>query len=305
MQPTPIVDLERRLGIPGKIGFTTGPHGMPVVQVSNTHCTGAIALQGAQLLNWTPRAQEAPVIWLSPLAKFGPGKSVRGGVPICWPWFGPHGGEPGFPAHGFARSAAWEPIEAQSLDGGATRLGFRLVPTDASQTLWPHATPLEIRYTLGEALEIELLTRNASDAPVVIGEALHTYFAVSDVRGVTVEGLDGCEYLDKVDGGQRKRQAGAIAFTGETDRVYLGTGADCLIVDPGLKRRIRIEKQGSRSTVVWNPWDEKARRLGDMAEDGHLGMVCVESGNAAEDVAAVPPGGEHRLWARYSVEALA
>ncbi|WP_458497220.1 D-hexose-6-phosphate mutarotase [Methylomagnum sp.] len=298
------LDLEHRLGIPGAASFTTGPHGMPVVEVSNALCAGTIALQGAHLLNWTPHAQ-APVIWLSPLAKFGPGKSVRGGVPVCWPWFGPHRGESGFPTHGFARSTAWEPIEAQSLDDDATRLGFRLVATDASLAQWPHATPLEIHYTLGAALEIELLTRNATDAPVVIGEALHAYFAVSDVRGISVAGLDGCEYLDKVEGGQRKRQAGAIAFTGETDRVYLNTAADCLIVDPGLHRCLRIEKQGSHSTVVWNPWDEKARKMGDMTEEGYLGMVCVESANAAEDVVAIPPGGEHRLWVRYSVEALA
>lgn len=304
MDSTHIPELQQRFGLPGEVSFTTVPHGMPVVEISNALSAGSLALQGAHLLGWAPHA-EAPVIWLSPLAKFGPGKSVRGGVPVCWPWFGPHGSESGFPAHGFARSLVWEPIEAQSLADGATRLGFRLIANDASQTQWPHATPLEIRYTLGAALEIELLTRNATETPVVIGEALHTYFAVSDVRQIRVEGLDGSDYLDKADGGQRKRQTGAITFSGETDRVYLGTEADCLIVDPGLNRRIRVEKRGSRSTVVWNPWDEKARRLGDMAEDGYLGMVCVESANAAEDVVTVPPGGEHRLWVRYSVEGLA
>lgn len=301
MDSNRVLDLEQRFGIAGQVSFTAGPNGMPVVEISNAFGAGSIALQGAQLLSWAPHTQ-APVIWLSPLAKFGPGKSVRGGVPVCWPWFGPHGSEPSFPAHGFARSILWEPIEVLSLENGANRLGFRLVPTDAAAAQWPHATPLEIRYTLSDTLEIELLTRNATETPVVIGEALHTYFAVSDVRRIQVEGLEGCDYLDKVDDGKRKQQAGAVTFDGETDRVYVGTDADCVIVDPGLSRRIRIEKQGSRSTVVWNPWDEKARKLGDIAEDGYLGMVCVESANAAEDVVTVPPGGEHRLWVRYSVE---
>lgn len=303
MDSNDIPALEDRFGIAGEVSFAEGPNGMPVIEISNAKSMGSIGLQGAQLLTWAPVSQEL-VVWLSPRAKFGPGKAPRGGVPICWPWFGPHASESGFPGHGFARTSPWEAIEADALEDGSDRLGFRLIRTEASFAQWPHATPVEIRYTLGEALEIELTTRNETDQPVILGEALHTYFMVSDVRKATVTGLDGCEYLDKVDGGRRKRQEGPIGFSGETDRVYLGTEADCCIEDPGLKRRIRIEKRGSRSTVVWTPWEEKANKMGDFEEDGYLRMLCVESANAAEDVLTLAPGEEHRLWVRYSVEAL-
>jgi glucose-6-phosphate 1-epimerase len=298
-----IPGLQDRFGLEGEVTFAEGPNGMPVIEISNAKSMGSIGIQGAQLLTWAP-VDQALVVWLSPLAKFAPGKAPRGGVPICWPWFGPHATESGFPGHGFARTAPWEVIEAAALEDGSDRLGFRLIRTEASFTQWPHATPLEVRYTLGDALEIELLTRNDTDQPLVLGEALHTYFMVSDVRHATVVGLEGCEYLDKVDGGARKRQEGPITFNGETDRVYLGTTADCCIEDSGLQRRIRIEKQGSRSTVVWTPWHEKAAKMGDFEEDGYLRMVCVESANAADDVLTLAPGEEHRLWVRYSVEAM-
>jgi glucose-6-phosphate 1-epimerase len=296
-----IAALEQRFGIEGEVSFTEGPNGMPVAEVSNARTMGSIALQGAQLLSWAPHAQEL-VLWLSPRAHFAPGKSVRGGVPICWPWFGPHPSEPAFPTHGFARTAPWEVIEAEALEDGSDRLGFRLIQNDALRDPWPHASTVEIRHTLGAALEIELRTRNQGANSFTLSEALHTYFHVSDVRNIAIQGLDDGEYIDKADGGQRKRQAGPVTLSGETDRVYLGTAADCVIEDPGLKRRIRIEKRGSRSTVVWNPWEEKAARLGDFAEGGYLNMVCVESANALDDAVTLAPGEEHRLWVRYSVE---
>src|SRR3569623_3022303 len=149
---------------------------------------------------------------------------------------------------------------------------------------------------------MDLVTRNQSDGDIIITEALHTYFGVSDVRAFSGLGLDGTVYLDKVDGG-RRQQHGASTFSGETDRVYLATTAECIIDDPGLQRRIIIAKHGSRSTVVWNPWTEKAAKLGDLGDDGHLRMVCVESANAADDAEVVAAGGEHRLGVRSTVAA--
>ncbi|BBL73246.1 D-hexose-6-phosphate mutarotase [Methylomagnum ishizawai] len=303
MDTSYLSDLQKRFGLSGTVDFTER-HGMPVVEVNNAQGSGVLALQGAQLLTWAPKDQAA-VVWLSPQAKFACGKSARGGVPICWPWFGPHAEESAFPVHGFARTAAWEVIEVATLEGGANRLGFRLLRKDADDLLWPHCTPLEVRYTLGAALEIELGTRSRSPNPLVLGEALHTYFAVGDVREVRVLGLDGVEYIDKVDGGRRKRQAGPVTVGGEVDRVYLGTESTCLIEDLSLNRRIRIEKSGSRATVVWNPWEDKAAKLGDFAAGGHLKMLCVESANAADAAVVLGPGEEHRLWVRYSVEPLA
>ena len=157
---------------------------------------------------------------------------------------------------------------------------------------------------VGAALEIELVTRNLSNNAITIGDALHTYFEVSDVRKLSIHGLEACPYLDKVDGSKRKQQSGPVTISAEVDRIYLDSTADCSIDDPGFKRRLRISKRGSRSTVVWNPWIEKATKMGDLGENGYLNMICVESTNAADDVVTIAPAGEHRLWVRYSVESL-
>lgn len=277
---------------------------LPAIALHNRHGSGRLLRQGALLLEWAP-AGHVPVVWLSPNARFIAGKAPRGGVPVCWPWFGPHPDEPGFPAHGIARAAAWELTETATLDDGAQRLSFTLLRDPASFSHWPYTTPLTLTYTLGAALDIELQTRNDSPQPVIISEALHTYFGVGDVRQIRIRGLDGCEYIDKVEQGRRRRQDGEITFAGETDRVYLATTATCVIEDPLLQRAIRIEKSGSRSTIIWNPWAEKARQMGDYTENGYQNMVCVESGNALDDRLTLAPGATHRLWTRYSVTALA
>ncbi|MBI3778899.1 MAG: D-hexose-6-phosphate mutarotase [Gammaproteobacteria bacterium] len=293
--------LNARFGLSGRVIFREGPGGLAVAEVTNSQGSASIALQGAHLMTWTPRGHK-PVIWLSRAARFAPGKSIRGGVPICWPWFGPHASNAALPAHGFARTVPWEVIGAQSLADGATRLDFRLIQNEATHAQWPHATLVECRITVGAALEIDLVTRNADRSAITIGDALHTYFQVSDVRRVTIRGLEGCPYLDKVDGGRRKQQSGAVTISAETDRIYLESSADCVIDDPGFRRRIRIRKRGSRSSVVWNPWIEKSVKMGDFGENGYLDMVCVESTNAADDVVTIAPGGEHHLWVRYEVE---
>jgi D-hexose-6-phosphate mutarotase len=157
---------------------------------------------------------------------------------------------------------------------------------------------------VGATLELDLITRNTGPESITIGDALHTYFAVSDVRNIAVDGLDGCTYIDKLDSDKHKQQSGPVTFAAETDRIYLDASADCLINDAGMQRRIRIGKRGSRSTVVWNPWLEKAEGMGDMGENGYLNMLCIESTNAADDVVTIAPGDEHHLWVSYQVESL-
>lgn len=296
--------LNRHFGVSGQVTFKDGPGGLAIAEVINDRGSATIALQGAHVMTWAPRGAH-PVIWLSRAAKYAPGKSIRGGVPVCWPWFGPHATDATFPGHGFARTVPWEVIEAENLPDGSTRLSFRLVQSDATRSQWPHASQLESHITVGAALEVDLVTHNLDRAPVTIGDALHTYFEVGDVRKVAIRGLEGCPYLDKADGGRRKQQAGPVTIDAETDRIYLDSTADCLIDDPSLKRRIRITKRGSRTTVVWNPWVDKAAKMGDFGKDGYLNMVCVESANAAEDVVTIPAHGAHHLWVRYQVEPLA
>ena len=303
MSPTDVTSLNTRFGISGQVEFAAGPGGPVVAQVRNAHGTATIALQGAHVMTWAPLGEQ-PVIWLSPAAKLAPGKSIRGGVPICWPWFGPHATESKFPGHGFARTVPWEILKTETLADGATRLTFQLAESDATRAQWPYPSEVTCQITVGKTLEIDLVTRNTGQTPITIGDALHTYFQVRDIRQVTIRGLEGCPYLDKVEDGKRKQQQGPVVISAETDRIYLDSSADCLIDDPGLKRRIRIAKRGSRTTVVWNPWTEKATKMGDFGDDGYLHMLCVESANCANDVVSLPPQGEHHLWVRYSVERL-
>ena len=301
-----IMDLEKlnqQFGISGQLRFKNHVENFGVVEISNCHATATIAMQGAHLMTWAPR-KHRPVIWLSPGAKFAAGKSIRGGVPICWPWFGPHDVDNKLPGHGYARTVAWDVMATSALRDGRTLLVFKLSETDASRKHWPHDTPVELHITVGKTLICELRTRNASNTPVTIGDALHTYFAVSDIRQISIHGLGNNPYIDKVDGAKRKQQQGPITFVGETDRIYLESTADCLIDDPAWRRRIRVHKRGSTSTVVWSPWHDKAVAMGDFGTDGFSKMVCVESANAADDVIKLAPGAEHRLWVEYSVEHL-
>lgn len=277
--------------------------GVIIAEVANQHALANIALQGAHIATFQPRGEE-PVLWLSPNAKFAPGKSIRGGAPICWPWFGPHKADSGLPGHGFARTVPWELLETRAHSDGSTSLRFGLIENATTRAQWPHASTAQLEVSVGKALKVELVTTNTGDAPFELGEALHTYFQISDVDNMTITGLEGCEYLDKVLDFTRCTQQGGIKIASEVDRVYVNTEADCVIEDKGLKRAIRIAKQGSRSTVVWNPWKEKAEKMGDFGPALHRDMVCVESGNALENVITLQPGETHRLVAVYSVEKL-
>jgi D-hexose-6-phosphate mutarotase len=272
-----------------------------MVNVQNTLASAKIMLQGAHILSYQP-ANETPVIWVSPKAKFVAGKAVRGGVPICWPWFGNHATESSYPAHGIARTAAWEVIDSEKMPDGATRITFELQIDEAAAALWPHPCTLHNIVTVGHELTIELVTQNTGSSPFTITEALHTYFVIGDIDAAQVSGLAGCEYIDKVDGGKRKTEPGKVRVTSEVDRVYLNTKANCAIEDHQLDRRIVVSKTGSDSTVVWNPWGEKAAQMADVGEGNHRTMLCVESANAADNAVTVAPGHSHCMKVVYMVE---
>ncbi len=304
MSQSEIATLNQQFAIPRQLEFTAEANGLAVARISNRHAQSSIALQGAHIMTFQPIGG-APLIWLSPAAKLAPGKSIRGGVPVCWPWFGAHATASNFPAHGFARTVPWQMAASETLPDGSTRVALGLPQSAIPSAQWPHACRVRLVVTVGKTLAVELITENTGNAPFDIGEALHTYFAISDVDNIRITGLDGCSYLDKVGEFMRKTQDGAITIPSEVDRVYVNTEADCLIEDRGLQRRIRIAKSGSRSTVVWNPWIEKSVKMGDFGSDtGYRGMVCVESANAAENVVSVTPGAAHSLRVVYSAEAM-
>lgn len=296
-------ELNQRFSINNHLKFSEIGGGLLAAEISNSLATASIALQGAHLMTYQPHGHE-PVIWLSKYAKFASGKSIRGGVPICWPWFGAHARDTKLPGHGYARTVLWEVLKTKALPDGATFISFGLIETDSTRAQWPHPCSVKMEMTIGNTLKVELVTHNKGKQPFTLGEALHTYLSISDVAQMTIRGLEGCTYLDKVGEPASRKQNDGIVITSEVDRIYINTSADCVIEDRGLKRAIRIAKQGSNSTVVWNPWTEKADKMGDFGTDGYRGMVCVESANAAENVVSVAPGATHKLSVVYSVEPL-
>ena len=299
-------DLNSRFGQPG-LNFVQGAGDLTYAEIDNAGGVARICLQGAHIVSWRPKSQAEPVVWVSDLAKYGAGKSIRGGVPVCWPWFGPHATEKAFPGHGFARTVMWQVTGSATLADGATQVKFMLMPNDQTHAQFPKACRAELIATVGATLQVDLVTSNLDNEAIEIGEALHTYFRIGDIGSATVTGLENAAYVDKVDGGTRKTQSGAVNFTGEVDRVYVDTASECVIVDPDLKRRIRIAKTGSQSTVVWTPWLEKAEKMGDFGpgkanQGGWREMVCVESGNALDNVVSVPAGGSHTMSVVYGAE---
>ena len=295
-----ITALNTQFGIKGQLEFTEDASGLVVAKINNDQGSASLCLQGAHLMSWQPVSQSVPVVWLSKDAKLAAGKSIRGGAPVCWPWFGAHPTESAFPGHGYARTVPWRVVESGAEPDGATRLSLRLVASDKTRGQWPHECNVDLTVIVGETLRMELTTENTGSSDFVIGEALHTYFQIGDISEVSVSGLEGCEYWDKVGGSSLKRQQGAIGFSGETDRVYIDTAAECVIHDEKLKRRIHVAKSGSLSTVVWTPWVEKANKMGDMGQpDGWREMLCVESANALDNQVKVAAGTRHTLIVEY------
>lgn len=293
--------LNERFGLSDKLVFTSTTNDQLIVQINTKLCIAKIALQGAQVFSWVP-VGEQPVIWLSEQAVFAAGKSLRGGVPVCWPWFGAHATRKDVPAHGFARTVNWSLNESRLLDDGRIYLVFILDGDTMPRDMWPHNCELQLQMSIGDTLDLSLVTTNTDKQAITISEALHTYFAVGDVRRVQIQGLDNTAYLDKVDGFLQKHQRGAITINSEVDRVYVDTDSECVIEDSHWQRRIHIQKRGSRSTVVWNPWQEKANTMGDLGEQGYLYMLCVESANAMHNAINLAPGERHALEVHYHVE---
>lgn len=295
--------LNERHAIPGHIRFATGPGGLPVAQIENAHASASVCLLGGHVLTFQPHTQE-PVLWMSQHSSFELGQPIRGGIPVCWPWFGAHPSDPNYPSHGFARRCLWNVLDTAVTGDGATCLRLALPDSDGIRAMWPQPFSLELAVVVNASLRVSLTMRNLGSAPVKHTCALHSYFAVSDVANVRVRGLEGHVFIDTVgpQPRQRREQNGPITFAGETDRVYVDTADDCLIDDPGLKHSIRVAKQGSRSTVVWNPWIAKSARMEDFGDDEYPGMVCVETTNAADDAVTLTPGAAHELTTILSVE---
>jgi glucose-6-phosphate 1-epimerase len=296
--PTPSLDdLNARFALAQHLHFVDAGPGLPTAEINSPLASARVAQQGAQVLAWQPTGHK-PVIWVSKAAVFEAGKAVRGGVPVCWPWFGTR---EGLPAHGFVRTRLWQVRETTLSATGQVILRLGIADDADTRALWNHAFDLELVVTVGTTLTMELVTRNTGSTALTITQALHTYFGTDHITHTSVQGLDGCTYLDKVQGFLACKQNGDVQFSEETDRVYTHTTADCLIQDAVGERVIRVAKQGSRSTVIWNPWAEREKSFADMAAGEYQQMLCVETCNAGPDQVTVQAGEAHTLAANISI----
>jgi glucose-6-phosphate 1-epimerase len=295
-----IVQFNEHFAIPGVLVFQATPSGLVYAEISTSHARATVYLQGAHLAHWQPAGQQS-VLFLSRRSDFVPGKAIRGGVPIAFPWFAArHDGKTG-PSHGFARIQDWT-LAFAALADDDLHLTFTLGPTELSRSLGYGHFHLVYQLTIGRTLTMRLTVANDADTPLVFEEALHTYYSIADIHQASVTGLEGTTYLDKMEDMRDMMQHGAVAITSPTDRVYLNTAATCVLHDAAGRRRITVAKAGSDTTVIWNPWDSGALKLSDLEPSEWHKFIAIETVNAAANAVTLAPGATHTMQAHISVE---
>ena len=287
--------------IDGELQFIEIEHGFIYAEINNARAHATVSTYAGQLLSYRPKDQQEDLLFVSDKAYYEDGKAIRGGIPICWPWFGPDPEKRGRPAHGFVRNQQWQVSGSESLADGSTKIILSITDNQATRTLWPHPFRLDIEITVGDTLKVELLTYNTGNDSITISQALHTYFRVGEIGKVSVLGLDGINYLDKTSDFDQKTQIGPIAISGEVDRIYTDVSGDLTIDDTSLKRQIAIASSGCSTTVVWNPWVEIAASMADLDGDDFLRMLCVETANVGPETVTIAAGDSYRLTAEYSI----
>ncbi len=295
-----IEESNRRWEIPGAAQIVEGNGGLPKVRVTSARAEGEIYLHGAHVTSWKPAGREE-VFFVSSQSRWEDGRAIRGGIPICFPWFGNKADDPKAPAHGFVRTKAWQ-LESIARVEDAIRVSMFTESSEDTKKWWPAEFRAVYSVTFDSELSLELEVTNLGQTPVRFEEALHAYHRVGEIEKVRVRGLNGVRYLDKTEANRQKQQQGEIAIVSETDRVYFDTTNAIEIEDPALKRRTRVTKENSRTTVVWNPWVEKAHALSDLADDEWKRMLCIETSNVSAYSVTLPPGQQSKMKAVISVE---
>jgi len=270
-----------------------GRGGLPRITISTPSASAEIYLHGAHLTSWKPAGCEE-VIFVSTQAQFAEGKAIRGGIPVCFPWFREKLDDPKAPSHGFVRTKAWQ-LDSIAYDGGVATVLLSTASDESTLAWWPHDLALVQRFTIGHTLTQELTVTNRGTTPLRFEEALHTYYRLGGAESIVISGLDGVTYRDNMDGNKEKQQQGDITFTQQTDRAYMDTTHAVEIFDPVLRRKIRIEKENSRSTVVWNPWSTAAKPMSDLGDEEWRGMACVEASNMRACGVDMTAGAQHAM----------
>jgi glucose-6-phosphate 1-epimerase len=296
-----VTSLGGPFAIAGAVSLAQGAGGLTKVVLragQSSAGRGAVAevyLNGATVTRYD--VGKRAVLFCGRTSKFAPGKAIRGGVPVIFPWFGPHPTDASRPQHGLVRAAAWTVDATHQYADGAAAVVLALESSQETRAVWPYDFALRYTVTLGRRLDMALEVINRSSTEFRFDEALHTYLAVSDVRRIAIHGLEQTEYYDKVEGMARKRHGNApVELEGETDRVFVNTTAPCRLTDP-VNGEVIVRKEGSLSTVVWNPWETKAEALPDLAGGQWPEMVCIETANALENAVVLAPGASHTMRA--------
>lgn len=287
--------------LPPSVSLIEEPAGYPVLVIEHAAATGRIALNGAHVTDWIPEGHD-PVLYMSADAILETGKPIRGGIPVCWPWFGPHPTDSSKPAHGFVRQMAWEVDVARESDTGVD-IVLKLQDSTETKAFWPHSFQVRMHVHMGASLQVSLQAQNTGSTAWSMTGALHSYLNVEDVRKISIHGLHGTQYVEGRLSPDKRPQSGTIIIDQEVDRMYI-SDATVIVHDPLWKRELVIEKAGSLATVVWNPWIEKSKRLADLPDEAYPEFLCVEAANAGEDVITVQPGHEHLLTQRIEVRKL-
>ncbi|MEE9345113.1 MAG: D-hexose-6-phosphate mutarotase [Methylococcales bacterium] len=293
--------LNDQYGIPGQLKFTQRSNGFVLIEIENNFAQATISTYGGQVLSFKPVKESDDLLFVSKLARFEPGKAIRGGIPICWPWFGPDPQSNDGPAHGLVRTRQWKICHAALASDGAIKVILSIHDSAETRKIWSHSFELSIIITIRESLTMELITRNTASTPFTVTQALHAYFKIEDCQRVQISGLENTTYLDKTDAGKQKSQHGPVTISQEVDRIYTSARSDLVLEDAALSRNIRIHSKNSQTTIVWNPWKKKAAAMSDLDDNEFNTMLCLETANAGADSIIVSGNSEYSLEAQYQI----
>ena len=295
-----LAELNRAHAIPGIAEIIEPAPNMLAVRITTNACTATMFVHGAQVTSWRPAGSEE-IIFVSSKARYVDGQAIRGGIPICFPWFRGKGDDPKAPAHGFVRTKSWN-LDGISREGDDVTVTMSTAGDDSTKKWWPHDFHAQLRVTFGRKLKLQFTVSNYGANECRYEEALHTYYQVGDIAAARVRGLEDAAYLDNTDDNREKKQAGEVSVNKATDSAYVNSEVALEVNDPGLNRRIHIQKENSRTTVIWNPWKEAAEKMSDMGTDEWKQMLCVEGANILSNAIKLNPGESHTTTVTMAVE---
>lgn len=290
--------LNEQFGVDHRIQFKREQGGLVCVELWHGAASAKIYLQGAHVTSYCPVSTDE-MLWLSGSTRYQLGSAIRGGIPVCWPWFGPHKDPSNRPQHGYARTSLFSPSYSHA-DGEDARIVLSLKRDSAPFSEWKGLLGIDVEIRLSDQLWMEVRTQNFGGESIRLSSALHNYFAVADIRQIQIPRLESCIYFDKTQAYNENQQTSPVSISGEVDRVYQFQGAELEIVDVAEPRIIGVEIWGCKNIVLWNPWYRAASQLSDFDDDGFRNMICLEPANALSDAVELRPNAVYRFGQKIS-----